>query len=134
MTTSAPRSSSSRRSRSASNLCRVHPRVAVAYLRASKNEQRLSRAAQRTAIEAWASRERIRVAAWCVDQGVRSISPIGERPALRLALVALLHHAAGVLVVGCVRRAVACDGPGLSAAIGGALDTTSTLRQVSERT
>ena len=75
------------------------PRVAVAYLRASKNEQRLSRHAQRTAIEAWARRERIRVAAWCLDQGVRSVSPIAERPALRLALAALLQHEAGVLVV-----------------------------------
>lgn len=74
-------------------------RVAIAYLRASKNEQRLSRDAQRTAIEAWASRERIRVAAWCLDQGVRSVSPISERPALRLALVALRGHEAGVLGV-----------------------------------
>jgi DNA invertase Pin-like site-specific DNA recombinase len=76
-----------------------NPRVAVAYLRASKNEQRLSRDAQRTAIEAWASRERICVAAWCLDLGVRSVSPIAERPALRLALVALRAHNAGVLVV-----------------------------------
>jgi len=76
-----------------------NPRIAVAYLRASKNEQRLSRHAQRSAIEAWASRERIRVAAWCLDQGVRSVSPLDERPALGLALAALLQHEAGVLVV-----------------------------------
>lgn len=76
-----------------------NPRVAVACLRASKNEQRLSRDAQRTAIEAWASRERICVAAWCLDLGVRCVSPIAERPALRLALVALREHNAGVLVV-----------------------------------
>jgi DNA invertase Pin-like site-specific DNA recombinase len=76
-----------------------NPRVAVAYLRASKNEQRLSRDAQRAAIEAWASRERIRVATWWLDQGVRSVLPIAERPALRLALVALLQHEAGVFVV-----------------------------------
>jgi DNA invertase Pin-like site-specific DNA recombinase len=76
-----------------------NPRVAVAYLRASKDEQRLSRDAQRTAIEAWAGRERIRVAAWCVDQGVRSVSAIAERPALRLAFMALRQHQAGVFVV-----------------------------------
>jgi DNA invertase Pin-like site-specific DNA recombinase len=60
-----------------------NPRVAVAYLRASKNEQRLSRDPQRTTIEAWASRERIRVAVWCIDQAVRSVSPIPEHPGLR---------------------------------------------------
>ena len=72
-----------------------NPRVAVAYLRASKDEQRLSRDAQRTAIEAWAGRERIRVAVWCIDQGVRSVSAIAERrPALRLAFIALRQHQA----------------------------------------
>jgi site-specific DNA recombinase len=74
-------------------------RVAVAYLRASKNEQRLSREAQRAAIEAWAVREGVRVAAWCIDHGVRSISPVAARPALRAALAALRQHAAGVFVV-----------------------------------
>jgi hypothetical protein len=63
-------------------------RVAVAYLRASKDEQRLSPEAQRAGIEAWAERESICVAAWCVDQGVRSFSPVAQRPALRAALAA----------------------------------------------
>jgi hypothetical protein len=45
-----------------------------------KNEQRLSRDAQRTTIEAWARREHIRGAVWCLDQGVRSVSPIPELP------------------------------------------------------
>ena len=63
------------------------PRVAIAYLRASKDEQRLSREAQRASIEAWAMREGVRVAAWCTDHGVRSVSPMAERPALRAALV-----------------------------------------------
>ena len=75
------------------------PRVAVAYLRASKDEQRLSREAQRTAIEAWAMHEGVRVAAWCIDHGVRSVSPMAERPALRAALVALRQDNAGVFVV-----------------------------------
>jgi DNA invertase Pin-like site-specific DNA recombinase len=81
------------------HMTRGNPRVAVAYLRASKNEQRLSRDAQRTTIEAWARREHIRVAVWCLDQGVRSVSPIPERPALRSAFLALREHEAGVLVV-----------------------------------
>lgn len=73
--------------------------TAVAYLRASKDEQRLSRHAQRTSIESWATREGVRVAAWCTDQGVRSVSPIAERPGLREALAAIREHRAGVLVV-----------------------------------
>jgi DNA invertase Pin-like site-specific DNA recombinase len=76
-----------------------NPRLAVAYLRASKDEQRLSPEAQRTFIEAWAARERLRIIAWCIDQGVRSVSPIAERPELRVALAALHAHEAGVLVV-----------------------------------
>lgn len=75
------------------------PRVAVAYLRASKNEQRLSREAQRAAIETWAIREGVRVAACCTDHGVRSVSPVAARPALRAALAALRQHAAGIFVV-----------------------------------
>jgi site-specific DNA recombinase len=73
--------------------------VAVAYLRASKSEQRLSREAQRGTIEAWATYEGISVAAWYIDQGVRSVTPIAERPALRVALAALHKHKAGGLVV-----------------------------------
>jgi DNA invertase Pin-like site-specific DNA recombinase len=75
------------------------PRVAVAYLRASKDEQRLSPEAQRATVEAWAAREGVQVAAWCVDQGVCSVTPIDERPALLAALAALREHGAGVLVV-----------------------------------
>jgi hypothetical protein len=51
------------------------------------------------AIEAWAIREGVRVAAWCTDHGVRSVSPVAERPALRAALAALSQHPAGVFVV-----------------------------------
>jgi DNA invertase Pin-like site-specific DNA recombinase len=76
-----------------------NPRVAVAYLRASKDEQRLSPEAQRAAVAAWAAREGVSVAAWHVDQGVRSVTPIEQRPALCAALVRLREHGAGVLVV-----------------------------------
>jgi site-specific DNA recombinase len=76
-----------------------NPRVAVAYMRASKDEQRLSCEAQRGTIEAWATHEGVHVAAWCIDQGVRSVSPIADRPALCAALAALAEHKAGVLVV-----------------------------------
>jgi DNA invertase Pin-like site-specific DNA recombinase len=75
------------------------PNVAIAYLRASTDEQRLSPQAQRACIKAWAVREGIRVAAWHVDRGVCSVAPFAERPALRAALVAILTHRAGLLVV-----------------------------------
>jgi DNA invertase Pin-like site-specific DNA recombinase len=73
--------------------------VAVACIRVSKEEQKLGPEAQRASIEAWARSERIHVAAWHVDQGVCSVTPIDERPALVAALASLREHAAGVLVV-----------------------------------
>jgi DNA invertase Pin-like site-specific DNA recombinase len=74
-------------------------RVAVAYLRASKDEQRLSPEAQRATVGAWAAREGIYVASWHVDQGVCSVTPIDGRPALLGALAALRERGAGILVV-----------------------------------
>ena len=75
------------------------PLVAVAYIRVSKDEQRLGPEAQRAAVEAWAAREGISVASWHVDQGVCSVTAVEERPALCAALAALREHGAGVLVV-----------------------------------
>jgi DNA invertase Pin-like site-specific DNA recombinase len=77
-----------------------HSRIAVAYLRASTDEQRLSPEAQRACIQAWAARERARVAAWYADIGVASIAPVADRPALRAALLSLVTtHRACLLVV-----------------------------------
>lgn len=74
-------------------------RLAIAYLRVSTEDQRLGPEAQRTAIEVWAAREGIRVAAWHVDQGVSGGCDLDERPALVAALGELRAIAAGVLVV-----------------------------------
>jgi DNA invertase Pin-like site-specific DNA recombinase len=52
------------------------PKVAVAYIRVSKDEQKLGPEAQRASIEAWATREGIAVASWHVDQGVCSVTAI----------------------------------------------------------
>jgi len=41
--------------------------VAVAYIRVSKDEQRLGPDAQRAAIAAWAACEGVQIAAWHVD-------------------------------------------------------------------
>src|SRR6202142_600108 len=75
------------------------PLVAVAYIRVSKDDQKLGPDAQRASIEAWAAREGVKVVAWHVDQGVCSVTAIDQRPALAAALGSLREHRAGVLVV-----------------------------------
>jgi DNA invertase Pin-like site-specific DNA recombinase len=74
-------------------------RLAVAYLRASTEEQKLGPEAQRAAIELWAAREGVEVAAWHVDAGVSGGSALDARPALGAALAALRGIGAGVLVI-----------------------------------
>ncbi len=73
--------------------------VAVAYIRVSTDEQRLGPEAQRAAIEAWAAREGVQVAAWHLDAGVSGAIPVEGRPGLCAALVSLREHGAGLLVV-----------------------------------
>jgi DNA invertase Pin-like site-specific DNA recombinase len=75
------------------------PLVAVAYVRVSKDDQKLGPEAQRASIEAWAVREGVSVVAWHVDAGVCSVTAIDGRPALVGALASLREHGAGVLVV-----------------------------------
>lgn len=76
-----------------------NPKLAIAYLRVSTDEQRLGPEAQRSAIEVWAAREGVEVVAWHVDAGVSGATAIEARPALCSALAALREHGAGVLVV-----------------------------------
>jgi len=54
--------------------------TAVAYLRVSTDRQELGPEAQRAAIEAWATREGVTVAAWHVEAGVSGAAPIADRP------------------------------------------------------
>src|SRR6202142_2378665 len=75
------------------------PRVAIAYVRVSKEEQKLGPEAQRASIEAWAAREGVSVVAWHVDAGVSSVTAVDGRLALVAALASLREHVAGVLVV-----------------------------------
>jgi len=77
----------------------ANPRLAVAYVRVSTEDQRLGPEAQRAAVVAWAAREGVQVAAWHVDQGVSGGSDLGDRPALVAALGELRALRAGVLVV-----------------------------------
>ena len=91
------------------------PLVAVAYIRVSKDDQKLGPDAQRASVEAWAAREGVQVAAWHVDQGVCSVTPIDQRPALVAALASLREQGAGVLVVA-KRDRIARD-PALTASV-----------------
>jgi DNA invertase Pin-like site-specific DNA recombinase len=77
----------------------ANPLLAVGYVRVSKDDQKLGPEAQRASIEAWAAREGVQVAAWHVDAGVCSVTPIDARPGLVAALASLRQHGAGVLVV-----------------------------------
>lgn len=76
-----------------------NPKVAVAYLRVSTEDQNLGPEAQKAAIEAWAARQGARIAAWHEDHGVSGGAKITDRPQLLAALGALREHGAGVLVV-----------------------------------
>lgn len=75
------------------------PLIAIAYLRVSTEDQKLGPEAQRSAIEAWALREKTGVVAWHTDQGVSGGSDIGDRPALVAAIGELRLAGAGTLVV-----------------------------------
>ena len=72
---------------------------AVGYVRASTGEQKLTPAAQRSSIEAWAKRNGVTVVAWHEDLDVRSVTDAADRPALAAALANLRTLGAGVLVV-----------------------------------
>jgi DNA invertase Pin-like site-specific DNA recombinase len=75
------------------------PRVAVAYVRVSTEDQKLGPDAQRATIEAWAAREGVTVVAWHVDAGGSGGSDLADRPALVAALTDVRASRAGVLVV-----------------------------------
>jgi DNA invertase Pin-like site-specific DNA recombinase len=74
------------------------PKVAVAYLRVSTDEQSLGPEAQRSAIEKWAQIRGVRVAAIFEDHGISGGAPAEKRPGLLAALAALRENQAGLLV------------------------------------
>lgn len=75
------------------------PRLAVAYLRVSTDKQELGPEAQRAAIDSWAAREGVQVAAYCVDEDVCSVTPTEDRKGLGEAIRAIADSGAGFLVV-----------------------------------
>jgi DNA invertase Pin-like site-specific DNA recombinase len=73
------------------------PKVAVAYLRVSTQEQDLGPEAQRAAIEAWAARQGVRVVSYFEDR-LSGGSKVEDRPAMLEAFGALRTAGAGLLV------------------------------------
>jgi DNA invertase Pin-like site-specific DNA recombinase len=84
------------------NRCRRRPgdaTKAVALVRASKDEQKLTPEAQRTMIEDWSTREGVEVVAWHVEQGVRGATPLEQRKGLLDAIADVERYGAGRLIV-----------------------------------
>lgn len=74
------------------------PKMAVALIRVSTEEQNMGALAQRDAIERWAAREGVAVVA-TFEERVSGGADWSERVGLLDALAALTEHGAGVLVV-----------------------------------
>src|SRR5689334_3423603 len=83
-----------RRSKPSSN-----PRVAVAYIRVSTDDQTLSPDAQRAAIARWAESHGAMVVGESIDWGVSGAAELADRPGLMSAIAAIDAHGAGLLVV-----------------------------------
>lgn len=75
-----------------------NPLLAVGYVRVSTDDQNLGPDAQRAALEAWAVRAGVRLAAVFEDHGVSGATQIADRPGLLAALDSLRELGAGVLV------------------------------------
>jgi DNA invertase Pin-like site-specific DNA recombinase len=76
----------------------TNPKLAVASLRVSTEDQHLGPEAQREAIQRWADSGGVRIVSWHTDH-VSGGSPLDKRPGLLAALDSLRDAGAGVLVV-----------------------------------
>jgi DNA invertase Pin-like site-specific DNA recombinase len=79
---------------------RGDPKLAIAYCRVSTDldRQELGAEAQRSAIEAWANREKVSISAWYVEEASGGVS-LDRRPIFLEAIAATAVHGAGSLVV-----------------------------------
>jgi DNA invertase Pin-like site-specific DNA recombinase len=75
------------------------PRLAVAYLRVSTDEQALGPEAQRAALTRWAASAGVEIVAWHEDLGVSGGAVLDKRPGLLAALADLGARGAGLLAV-----------------------------------
>ena len=83
---------------------KTQPKVAVAYVRLSKDESGVQTAtagtqAQEDAIKAWALREKVEIAAWHFDLGVSGGLPAEKRPGMSAAFHDVKELRAGIFVV-----------------------------------
>lgn len=92
-----------------------NPKAAVGYCRVSTSDQGNGLAAQRDAIERWASVHGVEIVAWFLDEGVSGGAQLDERLGLMDALAALRTHNAGKLL--CARRDRVARDVSLAAAI-----------------
>ncbi len=76
-----------------------NPSRAVAYLRASTDDQKLGPEAQRAEIERWAQQQGVEVVAWQLDLGVSGGDDLEARPGLVAAVGLVRERRAGLLVV-----------------------------------
>ena len=74
-----------------------NPKVAVAYIRVSTDEQHLGPDAQRAEIERWASQEGVTIVSWHEDN-LSGATKMEQRPGLLAALAAIREFKAGVFV------------------------------------
>lgn len=75
------------------------PKIAVAYLRVSTDDQQLGPQAQRQQVERWATANGILIVKTCTDKGVSGGAALDKRPGLMRAIDALQANSAGVLIV-----------------------------------
>jgi DNA invertase Pin-like site-specific DNA recombinase len=73
------------------------PKLAVATVRVSTEDQNLGPEAQRAAIRTWAERNGVQVISWHEDR-LSGATPVEDRPGLLGALQAIRERGAGVLV------------------------------------
>jgi len=73
----------------------MRKKIAIGYVRASKEEQTLTPDAQREAMRVWCERESVRLVAVFEDLGVCGATEVEKRRGLMSALSALNEHGAG---------------------------------------
>lgn len=77
----------------------TNPKIAVAYLRVSTDDQHLGPEAQEAAIRRWADQHQVQLVSIHLDKGVSGATPADQRAGFMAALADLEQHQAGHLVV-----------------------------------
>jgi DNA invertase Pin-like site-specific DNA recombinase len=78
--------------------------LAVAYIRVSRDHQRLGPDVQRRSMESWANFKNVTIAAWKSDEGFCGELPPADRPGLQEAIDLVQELGAGILLIMCRDR------------------------------